>query len=125
MSKLPHSCMIFGSISVATGLILMVFGFIYDAQGIKLIGVGIISFGVGCFITTIVYVYGKLDIRYNNWICRARVAPRNSEPGQPKPTNVVLTQPHIESSEMKQKSQVKTPLEPSVYLTGMSDMEIH
>ena len=58
-------------------MILIVFGVILERANTKLIGVGIISLGVGLFLLTLVCFYAKLDICYNNWAYRTRVLPMN------------------------------------------------
>lgn len=75
--KMGHSFIVCGCLSIIVGLILIVLGVISEMKKTTFIGVGIISLGIGFFLMTLVCLYGKLDICYNNWVYRSRVRPTN------------------------------------------------
>lgn len=81
--KMGHSFIIFGSICLVSGLIVIVIGVISDARKTTYIGIGILSLAVALFILTLVCFYAKLDICYNNWAYRSRVVPINIETPRP------------------------------------------
>jgi hypothetical protein len=98
-----HSFIICGCLSIITGIILIVIGVSSATSRTMYVGIGIITLGVGFFLTTLVCLYGKLDICYNNWAYRARVLPVNLETPQPAPVNTVSHSPFIESPVVLEK----------------------
>jgi hypothetical protein len=120
-NKMGHSFIICGCLLAITGLILIVVGAISEVKKTTIfIGIGVISLGIGFFLTTLVFFYGKLDICYNNWAYRSRVLPTNIETPRPIPTIGVLNSPLVDSSATIQK-QIETPAP----ITAMSGLEIH
>ncbi|CAF2399248.1 unnamed protein product [Rotaria sp. Silwood2] len=123
--KLSHLCIICGSLAIVIGLILIVVGVIYEVENTKFIGIGLISFGVLCFLFKIIYFYGKLDICYNNWIYRTRVVPINHGTSQPRPAGALSTSPRPKTPGTTQKPSYIIPPEPPTRKTVISDIEIH
>lgn len=124
--KMGHSFIISGCLLVITGLILIVIGAISEVKKTTIfIGIGVISFGIGFFLITLVCFYGKLDICYNNWAYRSRVSPTNIETPRPVPTVGVLNSPLIDSSATTQKQQFTAPIEIPAPITAISSLEIH
>ena len=118
--KMGHSFIICGCFSMITGLILIVLGMISEIKKTTFIGIGVISLGVGFFLMTVVCLYGKLDICYNNWVYRTRVKPNNPEPSQTAPPGVI---PHAHTVIPKQTSLV-CPASPGP-TTVISEVEIN
>jgi hypothetical protein len=120
-----HSFIICGCLSIVTGLILIVIGAISEVKKTTFIGIGIISLGVGFFLTTFVCLYGKLDICYNNWAYRSRVLPLNIQTPRPTPIGGVSNSPFVESTVTTQKRQSIASKEIQAPITVISDVEIH
>lgn len=116
-SKMGHSFIICGCLSIVIGLILIVVGVISEVKKTTFIGIGIISLGVGFFLTTLVCLYGKLDICYNNWAYRSRVLPAHPENLRQPPICGPSNSPFADSPAAGKETQ------PPV--TVISDVEIH
>ena len=123
--KVGHTCIIFGCLSVITGLILIVVGIISRVHNTTFVGIGIISLGGGLFITTLVCFYGKLDIYYNNWAYRSRVLPVNPETPRPTPPGVAAISPFAKSTTATEKQQSTIPLDTQSPITVASEIDIH
>ncbi|CAF0976034.1 unnamed protein product [Adineta steineri] len=123
--KVGHSCIIGGCLSVTTGLILIIIGVISEVRNTTFIGVGVISLGVGFFLTTLVCFYAKLDICYNNWAYRTRITPAHIETPQPAPAGAITTSPFVPSVLTTEKQQTLMPDENPSPTTVVSHAEIH
>ena len=86
-NNLGHTCLVVSCLAVIAGMTLIVFGVILERVNTKLIGIGIISLGLGFVLMTLVCFYAKLFIWYNNWAYRTRVLPMN-----------VVASPYVEPS---------------------------
>lgn len=122
--KMGHSFIVGSCLSIVIGLILVIIGVISEIKKTTFIGVGIISLGVGCFITTLVCLYGKLDICYNNWAYRSRVLPINPETPRSTPIGGMSNSPFAELSATAQKQQSPAAKETQAPVTAISDVEI-
>ncbi|CAF1194111.1 unnamed protein product [Adineta steineri] len=80
--KIGHSCIITSCLSLIIGLVLIVTGVISETKKTTFIGIGIITLGVGFFLTTIVCFYAKLKICYRNWAYGPPISPLNMELSQ-------------------------------------------
>lgn len=129
--KMGQSCIIFGCLSIVIGLILIVIGIISEVKKTIFIGIGIISLGVGFFLTTIVCFYGKLDIYYNNWAYRSRVLPTNNNVNNNNKRHepvAVDTERRPSRTEVVNSIPKRTsivPIESQSPITIISDAEIH
>jgi hypothetical protein len=123
--KIGNTCIICGCLSIITGLILIVIGITSQARRTIFIGIGIIILGAAFFLTTLVCVYGKLNIHYNNWAYRSRVLPTNVETPRPVPPDIVSCSSFIEPSAGSPRRQLSVPLEIQRPIAVISDVEIH
>ncbi|CAF0913132.1 unnamed protein product [Rotaria sordida] len=123
--KLTNFFVICGSLVIVIGLILIVIGVIYEVNSTKFIGIGLICFGIFCFLMKIICLYGKLDICYNNWIYRTRVAPVKHDSSQPKPIGTLSISPRPKSPGTIQKQSSVVPPEDPTHRTVISAIEIH
>ncbi|CAF3569715.1 unnamed protein product [Rotaria socialis] len=130
--KLGHSCIIVGCLSIIIGLSLIIRGVISETKKATLIGIGIISLGVGLFTTILVCFYGKLNIYYHNWAYGQRVVPLNIEtPHEGRQSGGggggggISMAPYSESLSVTQKIQPTIPLSSSSSMTMLSDLEIN
>jgi hypothetical protein len=121
-NKMGHSFIICGCLSLIIGLILIVIGVISEVKKTTFIGIGVISTGIGFFLTTLVCFYGKLDTCYNNWAYRSRVLPLNHETRRPTPTDAISNYRFVQSPAAASKRQ--SILIPAPF-TVTSDIEIH
>lgn len=120
--KMGHSFIICGCLSIIIGLILIVLGVISEIKKTTFIGIGILSLGVGFFLMTLVCLYGKLDICYNNWIYRSRVIPIN--PQVPQIATRDLDGRTHSPVQIQKRSSLIPACSPAP-LTVVSDMEIN
>jgi hypothetical protein len=120
-----QSCIIFGCLSIITGLILIVVGIISEVKKTTFVGIGIISLGGGLFLTTLVCFYGKLNICYNNWAYRSRVLPVNPETPHPTPAGVAAISPFTKSTTATQNQHSTIPLDTQSPITVVSEADIH
>ena len=124
--KVGHTCIIFGCLSIITGLIVIIIGVISETNRTTYIGISIVILGVVLFLITLICFYAKLNICYNNWAYRSRVLPTNNiETPQPASATVITLSSFVGSPAMTQKSQFIIPLEPPTPLTIVSEVEIH
>ncbi len=122
--KMGHSFIVCSCLSIIIGLILIIVGVSSAASKTTFVGIGIISLGVGLFLTTFVCLYGKLDRCYNNWAYRSRVLPVNLETPRPIPLSTVSHSPFIESPAAISKLQSLGLRHSPEPLTTISDVEI-
>ncbi|CAF2770498.1 unnamed protein product [Rotaria sp. Silwood2] len=123
--KVGHSCIIAGCLSIIIGLSLIITGLISETKKTTLIGIGVISLGVGFFITTLVCFYGKLNICYHNWAYGQNVAPLNIQTPQQATASAISMGPYTESLSVTQKIQSRIPFASSTPMTMLSDLEIN
>lgn len=122
--KMGHSCILCGCLSIVTGLILIIVGIISELKKTTFIGVGVITLGVGFFLTTFVCFYGKLDICYNNWAYRSRVLPSNAEAAQATPADAARKPTVVKLPELTEKEGSIGRIASQTPITIVSEAEI-
>ncbi|CAF2092748.1 unnamed protein product [Rotaria magnacalcarata] len=127
--KLGHSRIIAGCLSIIIGLSFIIRGVTSETKKATLIGIGIISLGVGFFTTISVCFYGKLNICYHNWAYGQSVVPLNIEiPHEGRRGGGgggISMAPYSESLPVTQKIQSTIPLSSSSSMAMLSDLEIN
>lgn len=123
--KVGHSCIIAGCLSIIIGLALIFTGLFSETKRTTLIGIGVISAGVGFFITTLVCFSGKLNICYHNWAYGQNVVPLNMESPREGRHRGISMGPFSESLSVTQKIQSTIPISSSSPITLLSDLEIN
>ena len=123
--QVGHSFIICGCLSIVIGLILIIIGAISGEKKTTFIGIGIISLGVGFFLTALVFFCAKLDMCYNNWAYRARVIPINPETPQPLSIGGATASVFGPSSITMQKQQMSMLSSAIPPITVISDVDIH
>lgn len=124
-TTVSNSFIIAGCLSIIIGLALIITGGISETKKTTFIGIGIISLGVGFFITTMVCFYSKLDICYHNWAYGQNVVPLNTETPPPVTASNISMAPFAESVSVTQKIQSTMPMSATVPMTMTSDLEIN
>jgi hypothetical protein len=81
-NKASHSCIIAGCLWIIIGLILIVIGYISETEKPTFFSIGIISFGIGFFLTILVCFYTELNKCYHNWAYSSHITPSHIEHSQ-------------------------------------------